>query len=368
MVMMSVRRRRTEARNPPGWPLAARSRRMPRAWTVLLQLLVVVCSVQRVPAVAASHGDSSPQFADCEERCVLKGCASTARTLLLFPWSCRAECRYTCMHQIEAEHRGRRPVYQYFGKWPFVRFLGVQEPLSTAFSFLNGCPHALWLLRRGNRVRYALPDDLPVVRNMLLFSSAVGVNTWIWSTAFHARDNWWTERLDYHFATLHMATFLWVALVRLQAQLDPSKTMLTAASTGAVLGLWLMRWVPWPSLPPAIHARRARRHVYWLNAVHFDYGYNMLATGAVVGLQVLAWLVWALVARSQGAAHWSMVCKFQLCLVCFALLEAFDFPPLWGWLDAHAAWHGLTVPLVVYWCVLGDGGGWVDGALDGRAG
>jgi hypothetical protein len=31
------------------------------------------------------------------------------------------------------------------------------------------------------------------------------------------------------------------------------------------------------------------------------------------------------------------------------LLEIYDFPPLWGILDAHAIWHATTVPITYLW-------------------
>ena len=31
------------------------------------------------------------------------------------------------------------------------------------------------------------------------------------------------------------------------------------------------------------------------------------------------------------------------------MLELNDFPPLFDLLDAHALWHGLTIPLVYAW-------------------
>ncbi|KXJ14095.1 Post-GPI attachment to proteins factor 3 [Exaiptasia diaphana] len=48
------------------------------------------------------------------------------------------------MHEITANDVANdRPIKQFYGKWPFVRFLGVQEPASTLFSILNGLGHIL---------------------------------------------------------------------------------------------------------------------------------------------------------------------------------------------------------------------------------
>ena len=59
-----------------------------------------------------------------------------------------------------------------------------------------------------------------------------------------------------------------------------------------------------------------------------------------------------------------------------ALLEIFDFPPLWGLLDAHALWHVCTVPLPSIWYAFiqedaresleGGGGGEVERAAAGE--
>jgi hypothetical protein len=285
--------------------------------------------------VLGSQGDSQSVYIACRLGCESSPhvCNNTATTLLLFTWSCADECKYQCMHEIEAHNAGLRRALQYHGKWPFTRLLGVQEPLSALFSLLNAYPHAKWLLTPRLREMYAPKHDIdPAYRNLLLAASCVGVNTWWWSFVFHTRDMWWTERLDYHFATVHMATYFVLACVRVVLLLRPKQVR------PALLGFSLFMLVV------------IAHHVWYLNFVHFDYGYNMLVTGIVVALQVCAWLVWAFAAKTKGAPHWQMICKFQALLVCFALLETFDFPPVFfGLLDAHACWHGLTIGLVFYW-------------------
>jgi len=291
-------------------------------------VLALCCSTWQA---RASQGDASVAFQSCVLGCrTSPACQHTARVLLVVPWSCEDECRYQCMHEIESR-RVHGPAVQYFGKWPFNRFLGVQEPLSTLFSLLNGFPHLRELVVRERRRRYVPEGGDPAYRVLLLAGCVVGVNTWLWSAVFHAKDTWWTERLDYHFATVHMGTMLLLAVGRLALLFQPTRvrSILVATSLVTLGGI--------------------ARHVWWLNAVHFDYGYNMLVTGIVVVAQALTWVAWAAAARTRGAAHWWMVCVFQACLLGFASFEAFDFPPVGGWLDAHAVWHGLTVPLVFLW-------------------
>ena len=62
--------------------------------------------------------------------------------------------------------------------------------------------------------------------------------------------------------------------------------------------------------------------------------------------QLLLWAVWASV--SQHPSRW----KLWLVVAGGAigmLLEIFDFPPYWGFVDAHALWHATTIPLTYLW-------------------
>src|SRR5690606_5116499 len=117
-------------------------------------------------------------------------------------WSVEDECKYQCMHEIEeirrlrVDHAGQYQPEQYFGKWPFKRVLGMQEPLSVLFSLLNLVPHAMHLLIPSKRNKFApLFDPL---RSMLLAAAGIGCLAWTASAVFHCRDNFVTEKLDYH--------------------------------------------------------------------------------------------------------------------------------------------------------------------------
>lgn len=63
-------------------------------------------------------------------------------------------------------------------------------------------------------------------------------------------------------------------------------------------------------------------------------------------LQLSIWAVWAW--RTKHPARfklWTVVC----CAALAMLLEIFDFPPLWGFFDAHAVWHATTLPITYIW-------------------
>src|SRR5947209_4560085 len=83
-----------------------------------------------IPPAAASRGDAQHDYqtcvADCAER---TPCGRPPAVVLgVWPWPCRDECQYYCMHEAEARRaRQGLNVLQYHGKWPFARAWGVQE-------------------------------------------------------------------------------------------------------------------------------------------------------------------------------------------------------------------------------------------------
>lgn len=137
----------------------------------------------------ASSGDRSDEFQRCLAKCTRDTCDATdgghpnALALRLTRWTCTDECKYACTHAVTdlALESGVR-VEQFYGKWPFWRFAGMQEPASVAFSIANLLMHVLgadWL-RRG--VHPAHP-----MRSFYLTWSYVSVNAWVWSAVFHTR-------------------------------------------------------------------------------------------------------------------------------------------------------------------------------------
>jgi len=174
-----------------------------RLYFLPLSLLVIVTTAY------ASSGDRSDEFQRCLKKCVRQSCTAMAMAtddgrstppvpaqqqqqqqqqplplaLQLTRWTCTDNCKYTCMHMLTdfAVESGVR-IQQYYGKWPFWRFAGMQEPASVAFSLANLLMHVLgadWL-RRG--VHPAHP-----MRPFYLTWAYVSVNAWVWSAVFHTR-------------------------------------------------------------------------------------------------------------------------------------------------------------------------------------
>lgn len=137
--------------------------------------------------VAASSGDRAREFGECVVRCQSQQCGQfevlKPLSLRLTRWTCLDDCKYTCMHEItdRAVATGRA-IQQYYGKWPFWRFAGMQEPASVVFSLFN-----LWSHFAGfKKVQRKLPESHPMRRFYLLWS-VLSMNAWFWSAVFHTR-------------------------------------------------------------------------------------------------------------------------------------------------------------------------------------
>lgn len=139
--------------------------------------------------VIASSGDRRPEFTTCVSQCQFERCpaASTrlAQSLALYltRWTCLDECRYDCMHQLtklDQAHKSR--IHQYYGKWPFWRFCGMQEPASVLFSLFNMLAH----IQGARQIMRRVPRN-HAMRSYYLVWSLTSINAWIWSSIFHTR-------------------------------------------------------------------------------------------------------------------------------------------------------------------------------------
>lgn len=134
----------------------------------------------------ASSGDRSAEFQNCVIRCSVDTCVSSSMlplALQLTRWNCADDCKYTCMHVVtnKAVELGL-PIEQYYGKWPFWRFMGMQEPASVAFSLLN-----LWFHAAGfSKIRRSVPNG-HIMKTYYLLWAIISMNTWVWSSIFHTR-------------------------------------------------------------------------------------------------------------------------------------------------------------------------------------
>jgi len=290
--------------------------------TWLLPLYVMFCFIT---FVLSSDGDRDGKYNNCLNHCLRR--FGHDNTHLDFPlrllgWSSLDDCKYKCMfmHTKKRMENGLH-ILKYHGKWPFTRFLGIQEPASTLFSFFNMLSHVIgW-----NAYKSIVPTDYEFyhVTRLQFWVNVIG---WLGAVIFHTRDLYWTERLDYLGATLIIAISVFSCLCRLVGKVNNKITFVGGILITVLFG----------------------QHIYYMNFIKFDYGYNMKFMVCVGICNLLVWLLWCIKNWKQRRYVWK--CMFTL-LVGFSLagLEVGDFPPLWWVLDAHSLWHLGTAPLAYLW-------------------
>ncbi|CAG2160189.1 unnamed protein product [Oppiella nova] len=244
-------------------------------------------------------------------------------------WDCHQECEHQCQWQtvnhlmVTGDNSTRLP--QFYGKWTFFRFYGIEEPASVLFSFLN----LLSNIYGWNQYRKAIKSD-PYF-SVWTLQALLAINAWFWSTIFHTRQSSVTEKFDYFSAYSVVIYSLFALTVRFLDYLNiSSKALLTQIGIGM------------PFLAFFTY------HIHYLFYIHFDYGYNMKVNVCTGILSSTGWLLWCYLNRHKGRHIWK--CVFSIFLLNFLLLlEVYDFPPIAFIFDAHSLWHLGTVPLPVLW-------------------
>ncbi|KAJ3039097.1 hypothetical protein HK097_002933 [Rhizophlyctis rosea] len=327
------------------------SRKAPRPTLVLLVLSLLLLGSQ---PTTASQGDRDPLFQSCLTQCTTTTCQSPSPlplSLRLTLWDCPQNCAYTCMHKLTAQRvSSSRPILQYYGKWPFHRFLGIQEPASVLFSILNGWAH--WVGYKKMRLR--VPNWYPL-RTLMLLNALFGINAWLWSAVFHTRDFPLTEKLDYFSA---MASILFATNFCLIRVFNLAKTSSShsynrrySSSPQHNQRTLLTRLKPYiPPTPQTTLLLLASLtfytlHISYLTLYPFNYTYNIYASIIIGFSSNLIWLFWGLSNYNSRPYAWKIVACVGLITIATGL-EVYDFPPVWGVFDAHSLWHGATVGMV----------------------
>ncbi len=346
----------------------------------MIQATVILALLAALPQALSSSGDRSFEFWQCQQACVQEGCvwlplgapregqektclptcgssrsggnrsqaacgavgAEVPLALRLFRWDCAADCSYACMHAAERrkavlnatllQRHGQAVagVEKYYGKWPFVRVMGMQEVVSVVASLANLAVHVVCV--RG--MWYALMPPRPVdgpqtpasypFLSMWTVYGCIHVNAWWWSAVFHSRDTRTTERFDYCSAIVLVAYGLFAVLMRVMWSLP--RRFRSYAMSGA--GLLVFAGLVY--------------HLHYMLRVKFNYSYNMKVCVTAGIATALTWLVWCSWTRHPGRRT---MYAFLGLVHAAMLFEVLDFPPLLGLVDAHAVWHIATVPL-----------------------
>lgn len=233
---------------------------------------------------------------------------------------------------------------QFHGKWPFWRFLGIQEPFSVLCSAGN-----LWAHWNGlrHRVLAQIPAAYPL-RPYYVALACVGMTAWFFSIVFHTRDFVVTEQLDYFAAGASVLYGLYYTPVRLwHLERDtPRRRSVRHA---------------WTALCAALYVA----HVGYLKLWRWDYTYNMAANVACGVVQNLLWSWFSYDTYRRSRRAWAVWPGLVVAWVLVAMsLELLDFPPLGGSIDAHSLWHlGTIAPTVLWYKYVG--GPWLGSGLGG---
>lgn len=204
----------------------------------------------------------------------------------------------------------------------------MQEPFSVLFSLFNYLAHSHGL----TLLRSKIPDTYPLRKYYVLFGY-IGLGSWIFSMAFHARDYPLTEKLDYFGAGANVLYQMYYTPIRIFRLDRPS------ARRSSLLRVW-------SALCLALYAA----HVAYLSLWRWDYTYNMAANVAVGIIGNLMWSAWAIYRYRKVQKTWAVWPGLIVAWIIMAMgLELFDFPPWGGMVDAHSLWHLGTVVPTVWW-------------------
>lgn len=353
------------------------------------------------PLVSASIGDQLDEFVRCVDACAQKTCSVPRQqtpddneflvlefqqmplpmSLRLLLWDCESNCDYQCQDVINTiRKRNDEELYQFHGKWFFVRYFNIQEPALSIFLFLNLISHYLGLqmlnaeslklrkLNLINNLKYV--DGLISLFEDYKIMCKIAMCAWICSTVFHFRDLDLTEKLDYFFAGATVLSGLYVATVRLFKLYEGSQTRrnLLRVVLGGVYVCHVIR-------------------LLW----DWSYTYNMQINVLWAVIQYGQWAIFSLLAYRKYSQYlfkrdftkkqyieehsldhnsWKMqFLRYQpnwentKCLAPIGLsiwvslglvFELFDFPPWRDILDAHSLWHLTTIIpgyIWYYWMV-----------------
>lgn len=309
---------------------------------------------QLIVSILGSIGDRSQIFNDCLNYCRGLNCSvrsyidkSDARNevtrlvktpfelnqpfyLKLLGWGCLDECKYNCMWETVDifENTYKLDVPQFYGKWPFIRVFGIQEPVSAIASILNLIVHLAMI----KKLRKNLSKNSPF-KFIWYFFGSVSINAWVWSTLFHTRDTPFTERMDYFSAfALILVQFnsFFIRYFKLNKAKRSSK--------------FIMFSIPFITFLFYLY------HINYLSSVSFDYGYNMKMNVLIGALNSICWVLWCIDKYFRKKERYVWKCALSVFLFdVLMLFEVFDFSPLFWAIDSHALWHLSTVVIPYFW-------------------
>lgn len=279
--------------------------------------------------ISASKGDKDEEYQTCLKECVKSQACKTSQEILpplslrLLGWTCYSDCQYDCMWKTVISRRSRGlEIFQYHGKWPFIRVMGFQELASVVLSMANGLAH--WIGYRKYIRTMGRKTSKWFLHKHYVVYLILSLIAWASATIFHTRDLWWTERADYLSAIISVFFSLYMTILRHWDLVEGKHQLLVAVPIFSLLSY----------------------HLHYMCLVSFDYGWNMTLLGIMFATVSLIWLVWG-IRHLHTRSYAKLAVLWTFGAVAASSLELFDFYPFWDLVDAHALWHAATVPLVL---------------------
>lgn len=251
-----------------------------------MHMKLIVATVLLAPTVVlGSIGDNLYAYQDCVYQCEESSCHSSTRYehdefryynhdwtfdpqplpihLQCLKWDCVSNCDYQCQRLVTIMRRdNQEEIHQFYGKWPFLRVLGVQEIVSAVFSLGNLWVHLIGFFQLLN---YVKTTQVSYSSFNVLFMNVVTILAWVFSTIFHIRDFKVTEKLDYYFAGLTVLSLFHNIAARVGGLHKPHRV------------IWRLVFGGFCAVAYALHIYKLETD--WL------YSYNMQANIAVGLLQ-----------------------------------------------------------------------------------
>lgn len=280
--------------------------------------------------------------------------------LRLLGWTCELNCDYQCQRVITEERRKHEEeIYQFHGKWPFLRVCGIQELMSVLMSMGN----LIVTYKFGFKKIYAIVRDKrqpALLRKQYYHIMVVIIVTmlaWTASTIFHTRDYPVTEHLDYYLAGATILSTFHALGSRLFSMYKRKNKLYRWSFSILCLSAY------------TYHVQRLYRD--------WSYTYNMRANLTLGICQNLFYcmIVFKLYSKYYSleqetkqinqnhlkyvdfkriilpsfytaSAKFYTLYPLMLCMIVVlgSMLEIFDFPPIFHDLvDAHSLWHLVTI-------------------------
>jgi len=298
--------------------------------------------------------------------------------------NCMEGCQYECSWNITQARIYAKPdplpQHKYHGHWVFRRPYDLHEACSSLFSLLNAVPHMVQVAKQlaaispkgGFGCGWSSAYCLDVWARAYPY---VAIITWSASAIYHAHRTTDSHLLDLCTALVLLAYGLLLTVRRVLGPLSSPLHLLSTPGQTPTRPVWLAyAWYAFLAVGTTLLLWRL--HAMCI-AGTIGYQAHMNVAVPLAGISSGIWIFWALTAYDDRAcsepssssaghgqgegilfnwvphgssrAHRYYMLVFQVCFICAAMMEIFDFPPWFSLLDAHATWHACTVPLGFMW-------------------